>query len=222
MAGSAARWRDDQGHLAQDHRYDRPRGATYKAVEYAGETIRALSMDERMDITNMAVEMGAKVGLMPVDETTKAYLAARGITNCPVDASDPDAVFCAEHRFDASALAPQVACPHGVDQVTEAKTVRELIHQAYLGSPLTVAASAATGRITARGHCCKEEDNGHDTIGRLMDAVKSGVDANEALKKRRAAMAASGKPSAPSIRERSEPWRFFRITTSASALWRHF
>ena len=123
-------------------------GATYKAVEYAGETIRALSMDERMDITNMAVEMGAKVGLMPVDETTKAYLAARGITNCPVDASDPDAVFCAEHRFDASALAPQVACPHGVDQVTEAKTVRELIHQAYLGSPLTVAASAATVRIT--------------------------------------------------------------------------
>lgn len=158
-------------------------GATYKAVEYAGETIRALSMDERMAITNMAVEMGAKVGLMPVDETTKAYLAARGITNYPVDASDPDAVFCAEHRFDASALAPQVACPHGVDQVTEAKTVREPIHQAYLGSPLTVAASAATGRITARGHCCKEEDNGHDTIGRLMDAVKSGVGANEALKK---------------------------------------
>ena len=109
-------------------------GATYKAVEYAGETIRALSMDERMAITNMAVEMGAKVGLMPVDETTKAYLAARGITNYPVDASDPDAVFCAEHRFDASALAPQVACPHGVDQVTEAKTVREPIHQAYLGS----------------------------------------------------------------------------------------
>ena len=66
-------------------------GATYKAVEYAGETIRALSMDERMAITNMAVEMGAKVGLMPVDETTKAYLAARGITNYPVDASDPDA-----------------------------------------------------------------------------------------------------------------------------------
>ena len=109
-------------------------GATYKAVEYASETIRALSMDERMAITNMAVEMGAKVGLMPVDETTKAYLAARGITNYPVDASDPDAVFCSEHRFDASALASQVACPHGVDQVTEAKTVRERIHQAYLGS----------------------------------------------------------------------------------------
>ena len=183
-------------------------GATYKAVEYAGETIRALSMDERMAITNMAVEMGAKVGLMPVDETTKAYLAARGITNYPVDASDPDAVFCAEHRFDASALAPQVACPHGVDQVTEAKTVREPIHQAYLGSctggrlnDIRQAARAASraGSSSARrspsqpappqagsptrGHCCKEEDNGHDTIGRLMDAVKSGVDANEALKK---------------------------------------
>ena len=123
-------------------------GATYKALEYCGEAIRALPMDERMAITNMAVEMGAKVGLMPVDETTKAYLAAHGITNYPVDASDPDAVFCAEHRFDASALAPQVACPHGVDQVTEAKTVRGPIHQAYLGSPLTVAASAVTGRIT--------------------------------------------------------------------------
>lgn len=233
-------------------------GATYKAVEYAGETIRALSMDERMAITNMAVEMGAKVGLMPVDETTKAYLAARGITNYPVDASDPDAVFCAEHRFDASALAPQVACPHGVDQVTEAKTVREPIHQAYLGSctggrlndirqaaqllkgkkiakgvrmlvsPASCAiwkqadeagfsprarpasrratatlsaawAASRAGSSSARrspsqpappqagsptsGHCCKEEDNGHDTIGRLMDAVKSGVDANEALKK---------------------------------------
>ena len=109
-------------------------GATYKALEYCGDMISALSMDERMAITNMAVEMGAKVGLMPVDETTKAYLAARGITNYPVDASDPDAVFCAEHRVDASALAPQVACPHGVDQVTEAKTDREPIHQAYLGS----------------------------------------------------------------------------------------
>lgn len=61
-------------------------GATYKAVEYAGETIHTLSMDERMAITNMAVEMGTKVGLMPVDETTKAYLAARGITDYPVDA----------------------------------------------------------------------------------------------------------------------------------------
>lgn len=109
-------------------------GATYQAVEYAGQTIHAMCMDERMAITNMAVEMGAKVGLMPVDAVTKEYLAARGITDYPIDASDPDAVFCAEHRFDASSLAPQVACPHGVDQVTDAADVNEPIHQAYLGS----------------------------------------------------------------------------------------
>ena len=109
-------------------------GATYKAVEYVGETIHALPMDERMSITNMAVEMGAKVGLMPTDEITREYLAQRGISDYPVFQSDADAVYCERFDFDASTLAPQVACPHGVDQVTEATNVREPIHQAYLGS----------------------------------------------------------------------------------------
>lgn len=109
-------------------------GATYKAVEYGGETIHAMSMDERMAITNMAVEMGAKVGLMPVDDVACRYLAERGVTKYPIFQSDPDAVFCAEYEFDASALSPQVACPHGVDQVADAADVDAPIHQAYLGS----------------------------------------------------------------------------------------
>lgn len=54
-------------------------GATYKAVEYTGDTIADLSIDERMAITNMAVEMGAKVGLMPPDAKVAAYLEQRGV-----------------------------------------------------------------------------------------------------------------------------------------------
>lgn len=133
-------------------------GATYQAVEYAGQTIHAMCMDERMAITNMAVEMGAKVGLMPVDAVTKEYLAAHGITDYPADTSDPDAVFRKEYRFDASALAPQVACPHGVDQVTEAANVQEPVHQAYLGSctggrlnDIRQAAQLLKGRKIAKG-----------------------------------------------------------------------
>lgn len=110
-------------------------GATYKAVEYVGDTIHGLSMDERMAITNMAVEMGAKVGLMPTDEVTKEYLEKQGIIDYPVYKSDADAVFCEEYSYQAEDLKPQVACPHGVDQVTDAENVRDtVIHQAYLGS----------------------------------------------------------------------------------------
>lgn len=110
-------------------------GATYKAVEYVGDAIRNLSMDERMAITNMAVEMGAKVGLMPTDEVTKEYLKKAGIEDYPVYCSDEDAVYCEEYQFDAGELKPQVACPHGVDQVTDAENVTSTpVHQAYLGS----------------------------------------------------------------------------------------
>lgn len=110
-------------------------GATYQAVEYVGETISGLSMDERMAITNMAVEMGAKVGLMPVDRVTEEYLKKIGIEGYESICSDPDAEFCAVYHFDAGSLAPQVACPHGVDQVAEAADIDNTpVHQAYLGS----------------------------------------------------------------------------------------
>lgn len=134
-------------------------GATYRAVEYVGAAIHTLSMDERMAITNMAVEMGAKVGLMPVDEVTKAYLRERGIEDYPVYVSDADAEFCGEYVFDAARLKAQVACPHGVDQVTEAENVSgEVIHQAYLGSctggrlnDIRRAAELLRGKQIARG-----------------------------------------------------------------------
>lgn len=112
-------------------------GATYKAVEYVGESISALSIDERLCISNMAVEMGAKVGLMETDEKTIAFLKEHGVdwSDKPLLNSDSDAVYCQELQFDASELEPLVACPHLVDNVCPvSQCTDEPIHQAYLGS----------------------------------------------------------------------------------------
>ena len=135
-------------------------GATYKTVEYGGETIQMLSIDERMAITNMAVEMGAKAGLIEADEKVAAYLAERNITGgYERFASDPDASYCATYNFRADELQPVVACPHEVDNVTEIDNVRNVkIHQAYLGSctggrynDLVSAARILKGQKVAKG-----------------------------------------------------------------------
>lgn len=111
-------------------------GATYKAVEYQGVAIKELSMDERMAISNMAVEMGAKVGLIAPDEKTVAYLRDAGVgKELDMVCSDPDASYCQQLVFNASDLEPMVACPHAVDNV---HPVTELgstaIQQVYIGS----------------------------------------------------------------------------------------
>ncbi|MBQ3400509.1 MAG: 3-isopropylmalate dehydratase large subunit [Lachnospiraceae bacterium] len=111
-------------------------GATYKAVEYQGEAIRALEMDERMAISNMAVEMGAKVGLIAADEETDRYLAEIGVTKPYTKfAADGDAVYCETLEFEAGTLAPQVACPHAVDNVSAVTDLEKTrVHQVYIGS----------------------------------------------------------------------------------------
>lgn len=135
-------------------------GATYKAVEYVGETINGLNLDERMAITNMAVEMGAKVGLMAPDAKVNKYLAERGIHDgYNAFTSDPDAEYCATYAFSAAELSPVVACPHEVDNVTELTNIEgETIHQAYLGSctggryhDLAAAARILKGNKVAKG-----------------------------------------------------------------------
>ncbi|MDX6600077.1 MAG: 3-isopropylmalate/(R)-2-methylmalate dehydratase large subunit, partial [Gaiellales bacterium] len=92
-------------------------GATGYVVEYAGEAIRALSMDGRMTVSNMSIEWGARAGLIAPDETTYAYLEGRpGVQGSFAEhverwssyCSDPGARFDAEVRIDAAALAPQV------------------------------------------------------------------------------------------------------------------
>lgn len=112
-------------------------GATYKAVEYVGDTITGLCIDERLCISNMAVEMGAKVGLMEPDEKTLAYLNAHGVAvdGAALLKSDADAVYRQRIAFRADQLEPLVACPHLVDNVHPvAECTGEPIHQAYLGS----------------------------------------------------------------------------------------
>jgi 3-isopropylmalate/(R)-2-methylmalate dehydratase large subunit len=112
-------------------------GATYKAMEYCGSTIASMSMDERLCLSNMAVEAGAKVGLMGYDAITASFLKEQfGIAQ---DFSwinaDPDASLLHVLRFDAQELVPQVACPHEVDNVCEVTSLgRIAVDQVYIGS----------------------------------------------------------------------------------------
>ena len=103
-------------------------GAVGYAIEYAGEAVRALSMEGRMTLCNMSIEAGARMGLIAPDETTFTYVKGRPMA--PADAlwdaaladwrtlfSDPDAVFGREVALDASALAPQISWGTSPDQV---------------------------------------------------------------------------------------------------------
>lgn len=111
-------------------------GATYQSMEFSGTAIQALSMDERMCISNMCVEAGAKCGLIPPDEKTDAYLKAHGCEKqYEALTADADAVYVRTLDYDAGELVPQVACPHNVDNVhpiTEVKGTR--LDRAYIGS----------------------------------------------------------------------------------------
>ena len=110
-------------------------GALYKAMEFTGSAIANLPMDERLSISNMAIEAGGKAGLIPVDDVTRAYLDGR--TERPYTAyySDPDAEFAQVYEIDAADIVPTVAFPHlpsNTHPVTEARDVK--IDQAVIGS----------------------------------------------------------------------------------------
>ncbi len=112
----------------------------FKVVEFGGETISAMSMMERMVLTNMAAELGAETGLIAPDETTLQAIRGGG-TEPVVDAldwhSDNDAAFCAEHAFDASTLAPYVAAPHKPSNSAPAEDYERdhiKVDQAYIGA----------------------------------------------------------------------------------------
>src|SRR5205814_9125448 len=83
-------------------------GARYAAVEFAGPTVGALPMNERFVLCNMTTEMGAKVGMIAADETTKRYLAHNGIPFRPIS-SDDGATFAKSFAFDVDGMGPQVA-----------------------------------------------------------------------------------------------------------------
>ncbi len=111
-------------------------GATYRALEFDGPVIDALSVDARMTISNMAIEVGAKAGLMAADEKTLAFFAARGAVREPnPQVADADATYAEHITIDASALTPQIAKPHSVDNVSPIAEVEGTpIAQGYIGT----------------------------------------------------------------------------------------
>lgn len=88
-------------------------GASYKAIEYRGSTIQQLSIDSRCSLCNMAVEAGAKNGIIEADEKTVAYIKSRTDRDFEIIRSDPDAVYDAVYNIDGSKLEPMVAKPGG-------------------------------------------------------------------------------------------------------------
>ncbi len=110
-------------------------GGTYRALEYVGDAVGALSIQERMTLTNMAVEMGAKFGVMEADAHTRAYLTEVGVDGYRTYASDPDALFVGVHDLDASTLGPQVSVPPEPDRVQPVEQVAGTpIQQATIGT----------------------------------------------------------------------------------------
>jgi 3-isopropylmalate/(R)-2-methylmalate dehydratase large subunit len=112
-------------------------GANFKVLEYHGEAIRNMSTSGRLTVCNMSVEAGATSGIVPPDDETVNYLRAiAGVTDrLEVFGPDPDAAYEKVLEIDVSALAPQVACPHTVDNI---KTIDQIkgkkIHQIVIGS----------------------------------------------------------------------------------------
>jgi 3-isopropylmalate/(R)-2-methylmalate dehydratase large subunit len=111
-------------------------GATYKSLEYTGDTIESLDMAGRLTIGNMAVEAGAKVGLFPSDEVTRGWLDRMGRSgDFRKIAPDSDARYERTVVIKAGELKPTIACPHQVDNtrtIDELEVVR--VDQVYLGT----------------------------------------------------------------------------------------
>ena len=110
-------------------------GALYKAMEFTGSAIESMPMDERLSISNMAIEAGGKAGLIPVDDVTRAYLDERAERPYTAYYSDDDAQFAQVVEIDAADIVPTVAFPHlpsNTRPVAEARDVK--IDQAVIGS----------------------------------------------------------------------------------------
>jgi homoaconitate hydratase family protein len=113
-------------------------GAIYKSIEFTGPTMKSMSIAGRMTVCNMAVEMGAKNGIVEPDETTRKFLEGR-IPNAQASfeslKSDADATYEKTINVDASNLEPQVACPSSVDNVKPISKAGDVaIDQAFIGS----------------------------------------------------------------------------------------
>ncbi len=110
-------------------------GADYKAVEFAGDTISRMTVPERMVLSNMAAEMGAKCGYTPPDHNTFDFLRGKVRSEYESLYSDDDAVYCDVIKFNVEDVSPSVAKPHTVDNLASIKEVEGTkIDQALIGT----------------------------------------------------------------------------------------
>jgi 3-isopropylmalate/(R)-2-methylmalate dehydratase large subunit len=138
--------------------------AVYQALEFSGAAVSSMSVSERLVLSNMAVEMGAKTSYIAPDQLTLEYLARRGVPSGSIDLTlhepaDPGFRHAWEHILDVTGLEPQVAVPPGVDTAVDVGEVAGTrIDQALIGtctggrlSDIEVAARILAGRRVARG-----------------------------------------------------------------------
>lgn len=132
-------------------------GCVYNAIEFSGSTIKGLSIDARLTMTNMVVEMGAKNGIMPFDDNTQSFLEERNISDYDVCEKDTDADYAQVHHIDCANIAPQMVTHKSIDNVvTVASHEGTPIHQGFIGSctngrieDLRIAASILDGNTVA-------------------------------------------------------------------------
>mgnify|MGYP005788746705 FL=1 len=137
-------------------------GALYQSLEFTGEGVASLSMDDRFTISNMAIEAGGKNGIFPVDEKTMEYISGRVNRPCEAFEADPDAVYAREVVIDLDKLEPTVAMPHLPENTKVVSEVAGLpINQVVIGSctngrisDLRAAAAVLKGRKVAGGVRC--------------------------------------------------------------------
>jgi 3-isopropylmalate/(R)-2-methylmalate dehydratase large subunit len=129
-------------------------GADYLALSFGGDAIRAMTISERLTLSNMAIECGAKVGLMEADEKTTRYLEGKGARAARPAFDDDDAAFRSRIGIDASRIPPLVSRPHAVDSVVPAADLAgTAVSQVYIGTctngrldDLRIAADILDGR----------------------------------------------------------------------------
>ena len=137
-------------------------GARYQSLEFTGEGVAALSMDDRMTVANMAIEAGAKNGIFPVDAATRAYLSEHGANEPKIYEADDDAEYVRTIEIDLSELKPTVAFPHLPSNVRTIDEVGDIpIDQVVIGSctngrisDLRIAAEVLRRHVVAPGVRC--------------------------------------------------------------------
>lgn len=138
-------------------------GALYRSMEFTGDGIKNLSMDDRFTIANMAIEAGGKNGIFPVDELTIEYMKEHGDRPYKVYEADADARYDEEYTIDLSALKPTVAFPHLPENTKTIDEIKEpvKIDQAVIGSctngrldDLRIAAKVLKGKKVKKGIRC--------------------------------------------------------------------